>query len=73
MLVQHRLLGRSNIYGFYISVFDTDKQTHHSWPYDIKKQSYLQSLVRVNGETVSTDRSLPEFNFTFFNNSIHGD
>lgn len=57
------VLGRSNNYGFYISVFDADKQTHYSWPYDIKKQS-LSSISSPSqwGDLISPDKSLPEFN-----------
>ena len=58
------VLGRSNNYGFYISVFDAQTQTHYSWPYDIKKQS-LSSISSPSkwGDLVSPDNSLPEFNF----------
>ena len=58
------VLGRSDNYGFYISVFDAQTQTHYSWPYDIKKQS-LSSISSPSkwGDLVSPDKSLPEFNF----------
>ncbi len=59
------VLGRSNNYGFYISVFDGYSQNHYSWPYDIKKQS-LTSISSPSqwGNLVSPDNSLPEFNFS---------
>jgi len=59
------VLGRLNNYGFYISVFDADKQIHYSWPYDIKKQS-LTSISSPSqwGDLISPDKSLPEFNFS---------
>ncbi len=60
------VLGRSNNYGFYLSVFDADKQTHYSWPYDIKKQSLISiTSPSLWGDLVSPDKSIPEFNFSF--------
>ncbi len=59
------VLGRSNNYGFYISVFDGYSQNHYSWPYDIQKQSLTSiSSPSLWGDLVSPDNSLPEFNFS---------
>lgn len=61
------VLGRSNNYGFYISVFDAHTQNHYSWPYNIEKQSMLSiSSPSQWGDLVSPDRSLPELNFSIF-------
>ena len=57
------LLGRSNNYGFYFSVFDAHTQTHYSWPYSIEKQSVISiSSPSQWGDLISPDKSLPEFN-----------
>jgi len=59
------VLGRSNNYGFYISVFDGYSQTHYSWPYNIQKQSLTSiSSPSLWGDLISPDKSLPEFNFS---------
>lgn len=59
------VIGRSNNYGFYISVFDAHSQNHYSWPYNIEKQS-LTSISSPSewGDLISPDKSLPEFNFS---------
>jgi len=57
------VLGRSNNYGFYISVFDEHSQNYYSWPYNIKNQTLISSPSQW-GDLVSPDNSLPEFNFT---------
>ena len=56
------LLGRSNNYGFYVSVFDAHSQTHYSWPLKTEKQS-LTSISSPSkwGDLISPDKSLPEF------------
>ncbi len=60
------VLGRSDNYGFYLSVFNADKQTHYSWPYEIKKQSLISiSSPSQWGDLVSPDKSIPEFQFSF--------
>ena len=61
------VLGRSDNYGFYISVFDGNSQNHYSWPYNIQKQSLISiSSPSQWGELISPDKSLPEFNFSPF-------
>ena len=61
------LLGRSNNYGFYLSVFDAHTKTHYFWPYNIEKQSII-SITSPNqwGDLISPDKSLPEFNSMIF-------
>ncbi|MCV0410644.1 hypothetical protein [Nitrosopumilus sp.] len=55
------VLGRSDNYGFYVSVYDGDSQNHYSWPYEIKNQTSFSSPNQW-GDLVSPDKSLPEFN-----------
>jgi len=58
------VLGRSDNYGFYISVFDAYSQNHYSWPYNIEKQSLLSITSPSKwGDLVSLDKSLPEFHW----------
>ncbi len=58
------ILGRSNNYGFYISVFDANSKNYYSWPYDIQNQSSISSPSQW-GDLISPDNSLPEFDFSF--------
>lgn len=59
------VLGRSDNYGFYISVFDAHTQNNYSWPYNIEKKSLLTiSSPSQWGDLISPDKSLPEFNLT---------
>ena len=59
------VIGRSDNYGFYISVFDAHTQNHYSWPYNIEKKSLLLITSPSKwGDLVSPDKSLPEFNFS---------
>jgi len=59
------VIGRSDNYGFYISVFDAHSQNNYSWPYNIEKKSLLTIPSPSQwGDLVSPDKSLPEFNFT---------
>ncbi len=59
------VIGRSNNYGFYFSVFDAYSQNHYSWPHNIEQKS-LTSIASPSqwGELISPDKSLPEFNFS---------
>lgn len=55
------LIGRSDKYGFYISVFDTHANKIYSWP-DIQQDSPLSiPSPKMWGELWSPDKSLPEF------------
>lgn len=63
------VLGRSNNYGFYISVFDAHSQNYYSWPYNIQNQTSISSPSQW-GDLVSPDNSLPEFNFSIFLSSL---
>lgn len=56
------LIGRSDKYGFYVSVFDTHTNKIYSWP-DIQSDSPLSiPSPKMWGELWSPDKSLPEFN-----------
>lgn len=58
------VLGRSDNYGFFVSVYDGDSQNYYSWPYEIKNQNSTSfSSPSQWGDLVSPDKSLPEFNF----------
>jgi len=60
------LLGRSDNYGFFISVFDAHTNNHYSWPYKIDNQSIISIPSPSQwGDIVSPDKSLPEFNLSF--------
>ena len=61
------LLDRSNIYGFYVLVYDASTNNYYSWPngvipdgtFDIPSPSKW-------GELLSPDKSIPEFNLPLF-------
>lgn len=56
------LIGRSNHYGFYVSVYDTMKNKIYSWPPGINNDSPLMiPNPHTWGKLVSPDSSLPEF------------
>lgn len=56
------LIGRSNVYGFYVGVYDDHSKKVYSWPQEIKTKSLLHiPSPKLWGEIVSPDKSLPEF------------
>ena len=56
------LLGRSNHYGFFISVFDGKTNSQIIWPENkIESNSISISSPSLWGDLVSPDKSLPEF------------
>jgi len=56
------LVGRSNNYGFYIQVFDANKNEFYSWPQYIKIEKPFKIPSPSSwGNLVSLDKSLPEF------------
>ena len=61
------VIGRSNVYGFYINVYDFNSDTNTTWPKDIEieNQNQIPSPSKW-GELISPDRTLPEFSFSFF-------
>lgn len=58
------LFDRSNIYGFYVLVFDATTNQYYSWPIDIIPEDAFDIPSPSNwGELISPDKSIPEFNF----------
>lgn len=58
------LVGRSDIYGFYLGVYDAQKNKVYSWPQNITSDSPLQIPSPSKwGDIISPDKSLPEFPF----------
>lgn len=56
------VVGRSDIYGFYLEVYDGHSDKIYSWPQDLISDSILKvSTPSTWGELVSPDKSLPEF------------
>ena len=56
------LVGRSDIYGFYLGIYDGHSDKIHSWPQDLVSDSIIKiPAPNVWGELVSPDKSLPEF------------
>lgn len=55
---------RSNIYGFYVQVFDASTNQYNTWPTDILPDGTFDiPSPSLWGELVSPDKSIPEFNF----------
>lgn len=58
------LFDRSNIYGFYVLVFDASTNQYYSWPNDILPDGAFDIPSPSKwGELISPDKSIPEFNF----------
>lgn len=58
------LIERSNIYGFYVLVFDSNSNQYYSWPTGILPDDVFDIPSPSKwGELVSPDKSIPEFNF----------
>jgi hypothetical protein len=61
------LFGRSNIYGFYILVYDASNDQYYTWPPDIYPANPLDIPSPNNwGTLVSPDKSIPEFDLPIF-------
>jgi hypothetical protein len=54
------LLGRSDKYNFYASVFDFEKSKTYTWPPDVNSDSGIPSIQKW-GLLYSPDKSLPEY------------
>lgn len=59
-------IGRSDVYGFYLGIYDANVNKVYSWP----KNTSTNNLLHVPspsmwGELVSPDKSLPEFQLPF--------
>lgn len=61
------LIGRSNVYGFYLSLYDAHQNKYYTWPVNTTSNNLLHIATPINwGELVSPDKSLPEFHIPFF-------
>ena len=60
------VVGRSDIYGFYLGIYDSHSNKVYSWPQNITSDSPLKIPSPTQwGEIVSPDKSLPEFPWPF--------
>lgn len=61
------LVGRSDVYGFYVGVYDSHSNKMYSWPQDVVVDSPLK-IPSPNqwGEVISPDKTLPEFPWPTF-------
>ena len=60
------LVGRTDVYGMYLGVYDAHSNKVHSWPQDILVSNFLQVPSPSRwGEIISPDKSLPEFPLSF--------
>ena len=58
------LFERSDVYGFYVLVFDASSKQYYSWPTGIEPNDLFDIPSPSKwGELVSPDKSIPEFNF----------
>jgi len=55
------LIGRSNEYGFYVQVFDSNTNQFQTWPSGIKTEFLKTPSPQNWGSLISIDNSLPEF------------
>jgi hypothetical protein len=56
------LFGRSDVYGFYVLVYDASKNQYYSWPDGIEPvDSFDIPSPNSWGDLVSPDKSIPEF------------
>ena len=57
------LLGRSDNYGFYFSVYDASLDNFYSWPENATRENAIDIPSPSNwGDIISPDKSLPELN-----------
>ena len=56
------VVGRSDKYGFYAAVYDSNVNTVYSWPENTIEKNFFHIPQPANwGEIISPDKSLPEF------------
>lgn len=55
------LIGRSDNYGFFVNVFDSEEGINYSWPENIHLEKWEIPSPSLWGNLVSPDKSLPEF------------
>jgi len=59
-------VGRSNNYGFYLSLYDMYSDKVYSWPPDISSDRFEIPSPSLWGDIVSPDNTLPEFRWPMF-------
>jgi len=58
------IVGKSDMYGFYVGAFDAKSGKEYSWPPNIAKDTYpFVPAPEKWGQIISPDKSIPEFNF----------
>ncbi len=66
-----QLIGKTNVYGFYVATYDGSTEKWFTWPKDSASNNYPFISSPANwGELVSPDKSIPEFSFTWFGLAI---
>ena len=55
------LLGRSDNYGFFISVYEATSNTYYNWPMEVNRENSKIPSPELWGNIISPDKSLPEF------------
>lgn len=55
------MIGRSDNYGFFVSVFDESKQKYYDWPANATRNTEEIPSPQLWGDLISPDKSLPEF------------
>lgn len=60
--IPSEIVGRSDKYGFYASVYDSNANKVYSWPENVTEKNFPDIPSPTNwGELISPDKSLPEF------------
>ena len=61
------IVGKTDVYGFYVGSFDAKKGKEYSWPQNISTEKYpFVPSPSKWGQLVSPDKSIPEFAFPLF-------
>jgi len=59
------LIERSNNYGFFMMLYDSNKEKAYSWPPDIVNSTHVIPPTNMWVDIISPDNTLPEFHWTF--------
>jgi len=59
-------IGRSDVYGFYLGVYDAHTDTTYTWPQGIDLIGQEIPSPAIWGQIISPDKTLPEFELPFF-------
>ena len=55
------LIGRSDNYGFFLSVYEANSETFYNWPQEVSGTDFELTSPENWGNLISPDKSLPEF------------